>query len=379
VRGSKRRFRPERLTEAREARDLTKTALADLIGRNNAASITHYEKGRHEPPADVLGDMAKALGVPVGFFFEPPRRTLRGPTFFRSMAAATKRARTRASRRIDWAWDVLRFVEDLVDIAPVDIPPPPDKPWESLTREDVERAAAGLRRHWGLGDGPIPNVVWLVERYGCVVVRDAIGSKHLDAHASWCGPRPIIILNSDKKSAVRSRFDCAHELGHLILHRDVPESIIRSSTYLKQIEKQANAFASAFLMPAETFAQEMGAVTLEAMLALKPRWRVSVAAQLKRCQALRLVSPSRATSLWKARSARGWTKQEPFDDELFPEHPRTFERAFGMISDHGLASRDAVLAATQLPARDIERLAGLGDGFLDGEPTRVYAIGPRLG
>lgn len=359
-------FIPERLTEAREARDLTMTALADLVGRK-PASISHYEKGRYEPPPAVVEKLADALNVRVGFFYAPISRKNRGPTFFRSMAAATKRARTRADRRIDWAWDVLNFVEQYVEISPADVPVRPRQEWQALTVEDIEVTATNLRRAWGLGDGPIPNLVWLAEKHGILVVRDSIGNRHLDAHSAWCDGRPIVVLNSDKKSAVRSRFDCAHEIGHMVLHGDVDRTHRRRTEAHKEIEKQADLFAAAFMMPAESFASETGHWSLEGLLHLKPRWKMSVAAMLMRSKRLGLTSRDETARLRRARSRRGWNKREPFDDTILPESPRMLVNAFEMIAEHGLASRDAVLAATELDANDIEALAGLGSGYLSSD------------
>ena len=51
-----------------------------------------------------------------------------------------------------------------------------------------------------------------------------------------------IRISDTNKTAEHSRFDAAHELGHLVLHRHGPPRGIEA-------ERQANAFASAFLMP----------------------------------------------------------------------------------------------------------------------------------
>lgn len=363
-------FQPDRLTEAREARDLTMTALADVVGRK-LASISHYESGRHEPPPDVAQALADALNVKVGFFYQPARRARGAPTFFRSMAATTKRARTRADRRLDWASDILSFVQQHVEIGIVDLPAPLVTQWQDLTSPAIEDAAAHLRLTWGLGNGPIPNLVWLVEQHGIVVVRDSIDNRHLDAHSSWFWQRPIIVLNDDKKSAVRSRYDCAHELGHLVLHRHVDAQDIRKRETLKQIEEQANLFAAAFMMPAQSFAAEARPVSLEGLLHLKPRWKLSVGAMLYRANTLGLVGEEQSERLWRSLSRRGWRKREPFDDSMLPELPRTLAASFEVIAENRLTSREAVLSATQLGQSDIEALAGLGDGYLSTIETKV--------
>ena len=63
----------------------------------------------------------------------------------------------------------------------------------------------------------------------------------VDAFALWHSKTPFVFLNT-LKSAEHGRFDAAHELGHLVLHR-------HSGPHVPDAEKQANAFASAFLMP----------------------------------------------------------------------------------------------------------------------------------
>lgn len=356
---------------------MTMAVLGELVGKS-ASAISHYENARHVPTMDVLVEIAQALRVPPEFFFAPPRPPTEGPTFFRSMSAATERSRRRADRRVDWAWDLLRFVDDRIELPTVAVPPAPQIHWEALTREDIELRASALRQHWELGSGPLSNVVWLAEEAGFVLVRDKIGNSKLDAHHRWCSGRPVIVLNTDKESAVRSRFDCAHEIGHADMHRGVPKEDLRSGDLLKRVEKQANWFAAAFLLPAETFAQELGSVTLDGLLQMKLRWRVSVAALIQRCVTLDIIGQKTAQRLWKGRSARGWTKREPLDDEIFPEQPRLLASAITLSLSHGLASRQSLIAETGLPRGDIEKLAGLGNGFLDDEPTRVYNIGPRL-
>lgn len=73
------------------------------------------------------------------------------------------------------------------------------------------------------------------------------GGSKLDAFSRWFGERPLVLLWADKEDKARSRFDAAHELGHLVMHSD-PDPLDREQ------ERQANMFASTFLMPAEQVA-----------------------------------------------------------------------------------------------------------------------------
>ena len=370
-------FRPERLTEARKAREMTMAVLAELAGRS-PSSISHYENGRTTPNMDVAAQLAQLLNVRVELFFLASRPDADGPTFFRSMSAATKRSRQRADIRINWIWDILRFVEQKVELPRVSLPAVPKMPWKSLSRPDIEIHADALRHHWNLGNGPLSNIVWLAEEAGVVVIRDHIGNHYLDAHHRWCGSRPLIVLNSDKQSAVRSRFDCAHELAHACVHQRVRTSEVQGAESRKEMERQANQFAAAFLLPAESFVREVKSTSLDALLLLKMRWRVSLSAIIRRCRDLDLVTKNEERRLWRLKSARGWTKREPLDDEIFPEQPRLLASAMSAVFSYGLSSRSELIAETGLSLTEINNLAGLADGFFDDEPLQVHPIRPRL-
>ncbi len=77
----------------------------------------------------------------------------------------------------------------------------------------------------------------MIERHGIVVARLPFAGNRVDAF-SWIGePRPIIILGTSKHGYERSRFDGAHELGHIAVHHADPEPADH------QRERQANRFA----------------------------------------------------------------------------------------------------------------------------------------
>ncbi len=90
---------------------------------------------------------------------------------------------------------------------------------------------------------------------------------------SLCGSEALRLFLNTTKTAERSRFDAVHELGHLVLHR---HGGLHGG---REVEDQANQFASAFLMPkADVRARLPRVGTLGEIVAAKKRWRVSVAA-----------------------------------------------------------------------------------------------------
>ena len=105
-------------------------------------------------------------------------------------------------------------------------------------------AAELCRIEWGLGTGPLSNVVGLLESKGVAVCRYEFAEEQIEAFSFWNGPRPFIFLSSDKNSAARARFDAAHELGHLILHRWIGSEEIEDPKVLKEVEREANRFVA---------------------------------------------------------------------------------------------------------------------------------------
>jgi Zn-dependent peptidase ImmA (M78 family) len=154
-------------------------------------------------------------------------------------------------------------------------------------------------------DGPVEDVVSLLENHGVVVIRLPLGSADVDAFSLPFADHPVVVLGSDKDDRARSRFDCAHELAHLVMHGELIWGV-------KEVEDQAHQFAAAFLMPAEQIRGELPTtVDWQRLFSLKQRWQTSLAALLMRAKRLGRMSEGTYLTAVKAASARGWRRREP--------------------------------------------------------------------
>lgn len=355
-----------RLREAREARGITALELARHAGVS-PATVSQYERGAQSPSPEVLRRMAVELAVPVHFFLRPIKESHPSFLFFRSLSSATKRDRIRAARRYQWLGDVVEYVRTLVEFPVVRFPElnHGDDP-RAIRNDSIEEAATTVRRYWGLGDGPISNLVWLVENNGGIVARQKLDSDALDAFSQWNDRdhTPYVVIGTEKASAVRARFNVAHEVAHLVLHRHVPISLFQTAEIFKLMEEQANRFAGALLMPATTFAASVRSISLDGFRAIKELWRVAIAAMIMRCSQLGLINDAQLQRLFINRSRRGWTVTEPLDDTLQFEPPRFLRRAFDLLKDQGLASREHLELQIARKASDIEAVVGLSEGYL---------------
>ena len=288
-------FNPTRLTLARRRRGITKIRLAELAGVVSR-SISMYESGSHAPPGGMIDALASALKVPPQFFTgptldEPPSE---GASFrsLKSMTAGQKDA-VLAAGALAYClddWISSRFTLPKANIPDV----------REFTPED---AAEYTRAHWRIGESSIRNMIHLLELHGVRVFSLAEDNAQVDAFSVWRNDTPYVFLNT-MKSAEHSRFDAAHELGHLVMHRH--------ASHNRDIEHEANRFASAFLMPKGSVLG-VGRVgpSLGNFIALKRTWNVSLAALLYRMRSLNLISEWHYRTLCIEINKRGFHKKEP--------------------------------------------------------------------
>lgn len=361
-------FIPARLKEARKARGKNMSQLADKIGVTRQA-ISRYELGQAKPSAEVMERLARTLDVPLGYFTTPFLDSPPvGPEFFRSFASATAAQRELCSSRRDWLTKlILPPLERIFDLPAPKLPhlEPIFSIGQPLNVDEIESAAQECRRAFGIGNGPISHLVRLLESHGVLIARIALGNEKIDAFSCWYGARPVIILSSDKASAVRSRFDAAHELAHLLLHQGVTEEQLSNKQILKVIESDAQRFASAFLLPASTFSGEVMSTRLEHLQQLKIRWGASMQAIVYRCSELGIFDEAQTLSVRKLIGIRGYRLKEPLDDQIPIEEPSVLSRAIEMLVESGMRQPEDLEVEFRLKPSDIETLCALAPGRLD--------------
>jgi len=327
-------FSGQRLREAREARGLSAISVSELA-EVSIQAVYHYEAGRMSPSPEALERLAVAVNMPATFFLLPERPNTRtSPEFFRSMSAATKGARNRARRRLRWLRDIEEYVSDFVALPDPNFPDL-DLPADPILLSDneIEQAAEDLRRYWRMGDGPIANMILLLENQGAIVGRDRLGADTLDglSQLDTQDGRPYMVIGIDKGSPARWRFDAAHELAHTLIHAKVrSESLDRPEVHRK-IEQQAHHFARAFLLPLEPFGDELFGVSLDAFRSIKPKWNVSIATMIFRAHDAGLMSEDTERKLRIGISRNKWRTTEPYDETTEAEEPRVLRQSFELI------------------------------------------------
>lgn len=363
-------FQAGRLVQALEARRLAQVQLASMIGVS-PTTVSKWRNGAQGPEAETLARLASVINVSPEWFTRPLAAAVSTP-LFRSNASAHTTARAMMEARLYWTQDIAHGVAEFVDFPDLKLPRRDYTDPDQISNADIEGAAAECRELWNLGRGPIPDALLAVENAGVIVVREVTGVGPIEGVSAWSHElgRPLVLLSADKDNAFRGRFDIAHELGHLVLHKEIPRATDRER--YKLMEKQAHRFAGAFLLHPEGFAGDIVTpVTLDNLLMLKLRWGVSVAAMVMRLEALDLIDEEMKQSLFKRRSTRWGAKAEPYDDSRPAEVPRLLRRSIELLISSGVMSLDAVPRHFGLAPKDIEQLAGLRADFFLGSADVV--------
>ena len=350
---------PERIKEAREAKGFTRETLADALGVTPQA-IGQYEVGQNSPGPEVMTKIINLTGQPPAFF-SAERLSIRerfGTPYWRSLARMNRADRLRIARRLEWSADIVAYIEKFIELPRINLPSI-QIPKDFSDFEAVEVAAETVRSAWGLGSIPISHVAPTLESNGIVLIKEAVRCPDMDAVSRWQAGKPYILLSEDKNSLPRENFDLAHELAHLLCHAHIEVT----SDNLATIERQANYFAGAFLLPRKSFPQEVLSTSINYFLELKSRWRVSVQAMVYRCKDLGLLNKNQVAYLW--RQLGKMRTSEPLDDAFEPERPTLLSAALNMLIENGVQTRAQILDTLKLNHSDIEQLCGTSVGFLD--------------
>jgi Zn-dependent peptidase ImmA (M78 family)/DNA-binding XRE family transcriptional regulator len=331
-------FNGKRLAIARHRAALTKKELALKIGVDPRA-ISGFEAGEYEPAPDNVEKMVGVLRYPAAYFYGDDLDTPDPMgVSFRSMSKMSARQRDAAIAAGAIAFAVGEWVEQRFNL------PDPDL----LDLRDIapEMGAMSLRQYWGLGLLPIKNMIHLLEAKGVRVFSLAENCREVDAYSLWRDGRPYVFVNMTK-SAERRRYDVGHELAHLVLHKHASPNGLEA-------EKEADAFASAFLMPAASV-KTIGRIpaSLDIILQLKKKWTVSAAAMTYRLHKLALLSDWNYRALFIEMQRRGYLQNEP--NEARAETSQVWQKVFAALRDEGFGL-ESIADDLQFPANEVVKL-----------------------
>lgn len=274
------------LKRMRVARKLSQKEVADRVGLSRVA-YGSIESGKSEPRVSNLQKLAGIFDVKLqDIVASVPRiASLR----FRALDTLKK---YELNQREEIVSDVAVWLKDFNELEDV----VGDKPEYlfsgfSVDNEDTLAIVAGKARNvLGLDEkAPIFDICEILEKAGIkIYLVDSDLKSFFGLSVSECDGGPAICVNISKKVSTIERqiFTVCHEFGHLLLHKDSYK--VDEVEENKQQEKEANEFASHFLMPQKIFEEKIeenrGMHWVDNVLHAKRFFRVSYQVVLKRLE-----------------------------------------------------------------------------------------------
>jgi Zn-dependent peptidase ImmA (M78 family)/DNA-binding XRE family transcriptional regulator len=333
-----------RLARNFHARTLQEVAGALGVSRQYVYML---EAGKTSPKADFVERLAQDLQVFPEFFYEgAPPLVSEDQCHFRGNITARV-----SIRQVTLAkGEIFRRIVTLLD-SKLRLPRFTFPEIEARSFADIEAAAERCRREWGLGLGPIDNMARVVENAGVVVTSFRHVSREIDAMSIYSN-RPVMVANTEARSACRVRFDLGHEAGHFVIH-------VGKQTGDRVTETEANRFAGALLMPRASFSKEFpatrsGKMSWRHLGELKMRWKASKAAMLFRGKQLGLIGEDQYRSAVITLTRHGEARVEVEDQQIPMERPELFENAVKLACSH-----------FSVTIEDLGREIGVREGMID--------------
>lgn len=366
-------FNGQRLRQARLYKGLSINDLAELLGVSKQA-ISQYETSNITPDFDKMRIITNELNFPSSYFFQEDSFDVNTKTtYFRALLSANKNARLQQVVKIKHLAMIYEILNNYLDFPKLNLPDVS----EFLNQDEIdyELMAQKVREYWDISSKPIEDFPYLLEKNGIIVASYPVSQDNIDAYSQKINvegcDKFIIVLSDDKNSAVRSNFDAAHELGHILLHDwnlDLEE--LPREEFKKQ-EKQANNFAAAFLLPKDAFLKDVSLYPkdLKYYIELKRKWKVSISAMLIRANKLGVINDNQYQYLMKQMTFNNWRQNEPLDNVIIKQEPILLNKSIEMLIGNNIFNPQEFLdelAENNISMKpdEVEKLLNLPEGTL---------------
>lgn len=366
-------FNGQRLRQARLYKGLSINDLAELLGVSKQA-ISQYETSNVTPDFDKMRIITNELNFPSSYFFQEDSFDVNAKTtYFRALLSANKNARLQQVVKVKHLAMIYEILSNYLEFPQLNIPDVSE--FINNNEIDYEAMSQKIREYWEIGQKPIEDFPYLLEKNGIIVASYPVSQDNIDAYSQKINvegnDKFIIVLSDDKNSAVRSNFDAAHELGHILLHDWNLDLEELSREDFKKQEKQANNFAAAFLLPKEAFLKDVSLYPkdLKYYIELKRKWKVSISAMLIRTNKLGVINDNQYQYLMKQMTFNKWRQNEPLDNVIIKQKPILLNKSIEILIGNNVFNPQEFLDELaenniSMKADEVEKLLNLPEGTL---------------
>ena len=369
------------LTNIRLLNNLSRGQLAEKVGVTEQA-IWQYENGYMSPKLEVVNKLKTIFKVKATYFY---RADLLDKVDFENIQLQHIAYRSETINTLSKTQSELmhiRFLDEFIKRIETKISYPPNlllqlrketleyiRQNQCVDREIQIKFIAKLARQTiGLAKNSNKNLLFLLEKAGAFIFEKEIGET-IDAYSLWTeGERPYIILGTIKKSAVRRNFDLAHELGHLLLHYKVEFNMQDRKSY-RDLEDEANTFASEFLLP-EEFKKDCEGINKvsnpDSYIDLKQKWEVSLTAMALKAYKLGLLEYQQYRYFFMSINKKGYKTIEPLDERIAISRPMKMKSILQLLFEKGIFSVSELMEDLKVDQEFLTILTGIEEEFFSG-------------
>lgn len=315
------KFNGLRLRDLREAYNLSRKDLADRINVSEQA-VGQFENGSIIPKFETINLLKKEFAVNLSYF---QRDTVVNKVVSSNRIAYRSDVK-KSMKTTEKETTFLNVINDFLDYVMTGVSVPDyqliDLRQQALVEYEkgnsISKIADNARYFLNL-DKYNSNLMAAIENSGAYVLERSL-NDYVDAYSTWTDENRAFIILGMNKSSSRRNFDLAHEFGHLLLHYQVDLSDEKSEEY-KQAEKEANSFASSFLLEEATFVYMFkkyvkNPADPDSYLPLKKCFKVSIQTLEMRAASLNLITKQEISYFWGRLNKKGYKYIEPLDGEL---------------------------------------------------------------
>lgn len=241
-------FRGKNLKNARVLRGYSITEVSEKL-KISKQSISYYENDNRIPTMENLNKLAEYLKFPINYFYsnlfdEEPNRKV---GFFRKYSKVPKKDMERVEILSKLTYILYKKLGSKINFPtyqPI-VEVEKTKCFEKISRDYIEEVANEIRKKYKLGYGPLINLTGFIESLGIIVSFIDLDDLKIDAYTNIYDGIPVILINSQRLSSSRIRFNIAHEFAHILFHseyiKDYSTGDVRAV-----IEEEANFFCWMF-------------------------------------------------------------------------------------------------------------------------------------
>lgn len=366
-------FNGKKLTELRLLKGWSRLELAQILDVTEQAIWQFETKGVRPDQSSTLMKILRVFDVKLSYFSkeDTPDIVEVGRIAFRNGDSNSKRIVQIQKAYINKIHSIFKYTESYLV--------PPQWTFPELHKrvnqyvvegKNLEEIAQLVKDYLEVS---VDNhdLMYKLERSGINILTKVIDlDKNADAYSLWTRDETPYIILGKGKSAVRRNFDLAHELGHLLLHSHVNFEEL-SNMDLKEKEREADKFASYFLLPKDIFVEKFDKYVgvkvsnPDSYIALKSEFNVSIQALEYRAYKLGYLSLKQNSYFYRVINKKNYKKMEPLDDTILIKKPGKLVNIIDMILTSNQVTVNEFLENQGVTAKFFIEHLDLQENFFD--------------